>query len=113
MQYWRDVSQLRATVALQCADQPKIGVVRNLGPTSWQVADVASGRVDVFWEFGRDVANLLAGSLIAAEAGAIVTDAQGSPWTFASRSFVAAAPGLHAKVIEILADVTVDSCEAA
>ena len=45
--------------------------------------------------------------------GAIVTDAQGSPWTFASRSFVAAAPGLHAKVIEILADVTVDSCEAA
>ena len=29
-----------------------------LGPTSWQVADVASGRVDVFWEFGRDLANL-------------------------------------------------------
>lgn len=51
--------------------------------------------------------------LIAAEAGAIVTDAQGIPWTFASRSFVAAAPGLHAKAIETLADVTVDSYEAA
>jgi myo-inositol-1(or 4)-monophosphatase len=67
----------------------------------------------VFWEFGRDVANLLAGSLIAAEAGAIVTGAQGIPGTFASCSFVVAAPGLHAKVIEILADVTVDSYEAA
>jgi myo-inositol-1(or 4)-monophosphatase len=76
-------------------------------------ADVASGRVDVFCEFGRDVANLLAGSLVAAEAGVIVTDAQGSPWTVASPSFVAAAPGLHARVIEILAEVTVDSSEAA
>jgi myo-inositol-1(or 4)-monophosphatase len=109
----RQPSAVAATGQAMSLLLPKVGVVRNLGPTSWQVADVASGRVDVFWEFGRDVANLVAGSLIAAEAGAIVTDAQGSPWTFASRSFVAAAPGLHGKVIEILADVTMDSREAA
>ena len=87
---------------------PAVGVVRNLGPTSWQVADVASGRVDVFWEFGRDAANLLAGSLIADEAGAIISDAQGNPWSAASCSFVAAAPGLHAKVIDVLSGITAE-----
>ncbi len=28
---------------------PAVGAHRNLGPTSWQVADVASGRMDAFW----------------------------------------------------------------
>jgi hypothetical protein len=84
---------------------PAVGIIRNLGPTSWQVADVASGREDVFWEFGRDSANLLAGSLIADEAGAIISDARGNPWSATSDSFVAAAPGRHPQVINVLADV--------
>jgi myo-inositol-1(or 4)-monophosphatase len=84
---------------------PEVGAIRNLGPTSWQVADVASGRVDVFWEFGQDAANLLAASLVAAEAGAVVSDAQGRPWDATSPSFVAAPPVLHARFIAALADV--------
>lgn len=46
---------------------PAVGVVRNLGPTSWQIADVASGRIDAFYEYGHDAGNLLAASLVADE----------------------------------------------
>ncbi|MCP9943916.1 hypothetical protein LUX12_02420 [Streptomyces somaliensis] len=76
--------------------------VRNLGPTSLQVAQVGSGHLDVFWEFGRDASNLLPGSLVAAEAGARVTDAEGRGWTPAATSFVAAAPTLHEEVLGVL-----------
>lgn len=81
---------------------PVVGAVRNLGPTSWQVADVGSGRIDVFWEFGRDAANLLAGSLVATEAGARISDAAGEPWGPLSTSFIAAPPALHPQVIQAL-----------
>jgi myo-inositol-1(or 4)-monophosphatase len=83
---------------------PGVGAVRNLGPTSWQVADVASGRLDFFWEYGRDAGNLLGASLIVTEAGGIVTDAGGKPWDARSSSFVAAPAVLHAQVIGLLAD---------
>jgi myo-inositol-1(or 4)-monophosphatase len=88
----------RATAALL----PEIGALRNLGPTSWQIAEVASGRIDAFWQYGRDASNLLAGALVATEAGALVTDAGGSPWRAGSESFVAAPPALHAKLIKLL-----------
>src|SRR5207253_1773671 len=77
--------------------------VRNLGPTSLQVAEVGGGRLDAFWEYGVDVGNLLPGALIAGESGATVTDAHGRPWTPASDSFVAAAPTLHAELVAVLA----------
>ena len=76
--------------------------VRNFGPTSWQVADVAAGRLDLFWQYGRDAANLAGAALIAREAGAVVTAADGAPWTPSAGSFVATAPALHALVLDAL-----------
>lgn len=65
-----------------------VGAVRNPGPTSWQIADTAAGRFDAFWQFGSDAANLLRGALVAREVGALVTDADGRPWTTRSNSFL-------------------------
>ncbi|WP_406198194.1 inositol monophosphatase [Kitasatospora sp. NBC_01560] len=79
--------------------------VRNLGPTSLQVAQVGSGHLTLFWEYGADPGNLLPGALIAAEAGATVSDAAGAAWTAGSDSFLAAAPGLHGPVLEVLGRV--------
>jgi myo-inositol-1(or 4)-monophosphatase len=75
------------------------GAVRNLGPTSWQVADVASGRLDGFWEFGVDDGNLLGAALIAREAGAIVTDRHGRAWAAGADSIIVAPPRLHAALV--------------
>lgn len=82
---------------------PHVGAVRNLGPTSWQIADTAAGRIDAFWEFGRDDANLLPGALIAREAGAVVSDADGQPWRAGADSFLAAPAALHERLLEVLA----------
>ena len=83
---------------------PEAGAVRNLGPTSWQVADVASGRIDAFWQYGRDAGNLLAGALLATEAGARVTDVAGGPWHPGSATFLAAPAPLHTRLVALLAD---------
>ncbi|MFE6053564.1 inositol monophosphatase family protein [Kitasatospora sp. NPDC056446] len=76
--------------------------VRNLGPTALQVAQVGSGHLALFWEYGSDSGNLLPGALIASEAGAAVTDAAGAAWTAGSDSFLVAAPGLHARAVGVL-----------
>jgi myo-inositol-1(or 4)-monophosphatase len=79
-----------------------VGAVRNLGATSWQVADVAGGRLDGFWEYGVDDVNLLGAALIAREAGAVVTDAAGQPWRAGARSILVAGPSLHAPLLALL-----------
>ncbi|MFE0511269.1 inositol monophosphatase family protein [Streptomyces sp. NPDC058964] len=81
---------------------PAVAAVRSLGPTTWQIADTAAGRLDGFWEFGRDAANLLPGALIAREAGAVVSDTEGNPWTAGSGSFLAAPAGLHGRLLDAL-----------
>ncbi|MFC0429768.1 inositol monophosphatase family protein [Kutzneria buriramensis] len=87
---------------------PSVGAVRSFGPTSWQIADTAAGRIDAFWEFGRDDTNLLPGALMAREAGALVTTVTGEPWTVGERSFLAAPRGVHGKLLGLL-----DSCRTA
>jgi len=78
------------------------GAVRNFGPTSWQVAEVASGRIDAFWQYGLDDGNLLGASLVAREAGASVTNVLGQPWHAGARSILVAAPGLRQRLLDLL-----------
>ncbi|QIQ01192.1 inositol monophosphatase family protein [Streptomyces liangshanensis] len=81
---------------------PHVGAVRNLGPTSWQVADTAAGRLDAFWEYGTDDTNLVGGALVAAEAGLRVTDLGGRPWSIGATSFLAAPAQLHGRLLDLL-----------
>lgn len=63
---------------------------------------VASGGIDFFAEnagFDHDYA---AAVLICAEAGAVVTDADGNPWRRGRRDLVIANPKLHPRVLELL-----------
>ncbi|MFF5405073.1 inositol monophosphatase family protein [Streptomyces misionensis] len=83
---------------------PHVGAVRNLGPTSWQIADTAAGRLDAFWQYGRDDTNLLAGVLIAREAGAVVTDLDGEPWSAGAHGILVASAHLHGRLLDILAE---------
>jgi myo-inositol-1(or 4)-monophosphatase len=71
------------------------GAVRNLGPTSLQIAYVASGRLDAFWEYGEDTFNCLGGALLVSEAGGVATDVSGRPYGLASNSIVAAPAPVH------------------
>lgn len=77
-------------------------VVRMSVPTTLELIEVATGRMDGFWQFGQVRSGLAAGALLVQEAGGTVTDMRGRPWTLASGDFLAAAPGVHAAAIAAL-----------
>ena len=79
-----------------------VAAVRNLGPTSLQLAYVACGRLDAFWEHGRDGRHCIGPALLVQEAGGTVTQADGARYTLASDSIAAAPPGAHASMLQRL-----------
>ncbi|MBI4801875.1 MAG: inositol monophosphatase [Elusimicrobia bacterium] len=54
--------------------------VRRLGAASLDMAWLAAGRTDGYWEFGLKPWDVAAGRLIVEEAGGRVTDFNGRPW---------------------------------
>ncbi|MGA5699556.1 inositol monophosphatase family protein [Peterkaempfera bronchialis] len=100
-----DAEAVRRTGASLSDVLPHVMAVRNLGPVSLQLAHLAAGRVDAFWQYGPDQYNWLAGALLAREAGAEVTDAAGQGFDRSSGSIAMAVPGPHREPLGALATV--------
>ncbi|WP_167568763.1 inositol monophosphatase family protein [Brevibacillus migulae] len=77
---------------------PQVAALRMLGSVSLQLAYVAAGRLDGFWEHGYDPHDLMAGALLVQEAGGTVTDSSGQRLTLHGRGIIAANPFLHASL---------------
>ncbi|MER5881037.1 MULTISPECIES: inositol monophosphatase family protein [unclassified Streptomyces] len=77
-------------------------VVRTSVPATLHLLNVAAGRIDAFWQFAGARADLLPGALLVTEAGGRISDAEGRPWTPASESLLAAAPGVHSAAVATL-----------
>jgi len=79
--------------------------VRRLGSAALDLCYVAAGRFEGYWELSLNPWDLAAAGLIAAEAGAIVTNLDGGrDYLTPPCSLLAAPPGLHAKMLEILSE---------
>jgi myo-inositol-1(or 4)-monophosphatase len=76
--------------------------LRMHGSTGIDLVYVADGILGAAVTFGGQVWDHAAGVAQVRSAGGIVTDLAGRPWTPASRSVLAAAPGTHGDVLEIL-----------
>lgn len=76
--------------------------VRRDGSAAVDLCHVAAGRVDAFWETALQPWDMAAGVLIVEEAGGLVTDFGGNPWTVVTRDVVAANLALHAVLLEAL-----------
>lgn len=76
---------------------------RRLGSAALDLAYVAAGRLDAFWEIGLRPWDVAAGVLLVQEAGGVVTRFDGSPHLLAGGEIVASAPGLHAAMLRELA----------
>jgi len=77
--------------------------VRRLGSAALDLCYVAAGRFDGYWELTLNPWDVAAGSLIAAQAGAVVTTLEGEPDILIPPcSLIAAPPVIHAKMLEIL-----------
>ena len=83
-------------------------LVRMSVPATLELVDVAAGRLDAFWQYSSIRTGQAAGALLVAEAGGIVTDLDGKPWTLRSRNFLAAAPAVHEAALAQLARAAQD-----
>jgi myo-inositol-1(or 4)-monophosphatase len=75
---------------------------RRLGSAALDLAYVAAGRLDGFWEMGLRPWDVAAGHVLVEEAGGLVTRFDGAPHRLAGGEILAAPPGLHAKMLAIL-----------
>lgn len=73
--------------------------LRITGSTVCDLVDVACGRAGLYLGTGQGRWDLAAGVLIAAEAGATVTDLDGAPLTGPADEVFAAAPRVHAALL--------------
>ncbi len=77
--------------------------VRRLGSAALDACYVAAGRFDGFWELSLKPWDVAAGGFIAEQAGAKVTNIQGGrDYLSPPQTIIAAAPGIHSKILENL-----------
>ena len=95
-----DAERRRRQAAVLVEVLPHIRDVRRFGAAAVDLCSVACGRVDAYYERGLAPWDLAAGGLIAAEAGAVVTDLRGGPPR--DGSVLAAGPGVAEALLALL-----------
>ena len=78
--------------------------VRRAGAAALDLAYVASGRLDAFWEIGLSPWDMAAGVLLIQEAGGLVGDLDGEPGFLESGDICAAAPRIFPALLKALKD---------
>jgi myo-inositol-1(or 4)-monophosphatase len=76
--------------------------VRRAGAAALDLAYVACGRLDAFWEMGLSAWDMAAGALMILEAGGLVGDLRGEPGYLESGEILAATPKIFPPLIEAL-----------
>jgi myo-inositol-1(or 4)-monophosphatase len=80
--------------------------VRRMGSAAYDLAMVACGLFDGFWEFGLKPWDTAAGAIIVKEAGAVLSDIYGGEWDIFSQTILAAKRKLHAEMVEIFRSIS-------
>jgi myo-inositol-1(or 4)-monophosphatase len=82
---------------------PEVAGIRRFGAAALDLAWVAAGRFDGFWEDDLDIWDTAAGMLLIKEAGGFVTDYRGSDRSFERREYLAGNSELHSKLHKLVA----------
>ena len=80
----------------------KASLMRQFGSASWEICQVASGKLDGFFLPHVSPWDVAGGALLVKEAGGKVTNFQGKPWTLEDKSFVATNGKVHHKLLKTL-----------
>lgn len=83
----------------------KCAGVRRTGSAALDLAYVASGRLDGFWEIGLRPWDIAAGTLLIREAGGLVSDAQGGDDFLKSGDVVAGTPKVFKALLQAVSGV--------
>ena len=82
---------------------PQVAGIRRFGSAALDLAWVAAGRYDGYWEAGLKPWDVAAGVLLVKEAGGFVTDFRGGDRAMERNEFLAANDGLHSKLHKLVA----------
>jgi len=82
---------------------PQVSGIRRFGSAALDLAWVAAGRMDGFWENGLDLWDAAAGVLLVREAGGFVTDYRGSDRALERGEYVAGSSAIHSKLQKLIA----------
>ncbi len=81
---------------------PRSAGIRRAGAAALDLAYVAAGRLDGFWEFGLEPWDMAAGVLLIREAGGLVTDADGDEHYMESGNIVTGTPKVLRELIKVI-----------
>jgi myo-inositol-1(or 4)-monophosphatase len=79
--------------------------IRRAGAAAIDLAYVACGRLDFFWEFGLHPWDMAAGILLVREAGGLCSDMRGAPLDLRGPHILADNALLHAEVLKLFAEI--------
>lgn len=84
---------------------PRVTGIRRLGAGAVDMAYVACGRFDAYWEQSVSAWDMAAGVILVREAGGVVTDTQGGALDLAGGTVLASTPQLHGDLLDALRPV--------
>ncbi len=82
--------------------QEQVAGLRRFGSAALDLAYVAAGRFDIYWERDLSPWDMAAGNVIVREAGGYVTDLDGAEDMFGKGHIAAGNPALHAELLKLL-----------
>ncbi|MNE73950.1 Inositol-1-monophosphatase [compost metagenome] len=80
----------------------EVSGIRRMGAAALDLAYVAAGRVDGFWEANLSPWDVAAGIVLIREAGGFVSDMKGGQEMFATNSVVAGNEYIHKALVEVI-----------
>ncbi len=80
----------------------EVQAIRRAGAAALDIAYIAAGRFDGFWELKLQPWDMAAGCLLVEEAGGKITDIMGSPWNMLSPNILVSNGRIHEQMIAVL-----------
>ncbi len=84
---------------------PRVQGLRRAGAATLDIAYVAAGRLDGYWEYYLEPWDWAAGVLMVEEAGGQVSEIGGQPWSLGSQNIVASNGRLHGALLEVFGEL--------
>jgi myo-inositol-1(or 4)-monophosphatase len=82
----------------------RVQAIRRAGAAALDLAYLAAGRFDGFWELKLKPWDTAAGCLLVTEAGGVVSDLKGGPWNIQSPALAASNGLIHEQMMSVLRD---------
>ena len=99
---FKRTEEIEPYVRVMAAVMREVAGLRRPGSAALDLADVACGRFDAFWELTLAPWDVAAGILLVREAGGVATDLAGAPARVAQGPIVAGNPAMHRWLLEQL-----------